>query len=270
MALPAPDASSTSLVTGASSGIGEELARGLARRGHNLTLVARREEKLKGLADELQRTTGIEAVAVRCDLSDAQERGELVEGLKAREREVSVLVNCAGLGTGGFFTDLDREAESRMIRVNVEALVDLCHVYAPAMGTRGKGAIVNVASIAGYAPIPRQSTYAATKAFVISFSHALHAEMRHAGVTVTTLCPGPTDTEFSDASGSRVASAMESLPAFMVSHAAEVAEAGLRGVEEGRRHVTVGMLNKASALSAYLTPRALELAAFDRFYPVRG
>jgi uncharacterized protein len=270
MALPSPSTTSTCLVTGASSGIGEELARGLARRGYNLTLVARREKRLQTLADELQRTAGIETQALVCDLSDPAERTRLVEELQEHERKVSVLVNCAGLGTGGFFTDLDRESESRMIRVNVEALVDLCHVYAPAMGTRGEGAIVNVASIAGFAPIPRQSTYAATKAFVISFSHALHAELRHAGVTVTTLCPGPTDTEFSDASGGHVAAAMEGLPAFMVSHAAEVAEAGLRGAEEGRRHVTVGALNKASALSAYLTPRALELAAFDRFYPVRG
>jgi short-subunit dehydrogenase len=268
MALPSPTPRSTCLVTGASSGIGEEFARGLARRGHNLTLVARREQRLQKLAEELQRTTGVRAQTFACDLGDAHERERLVAELA--EQEVCALVNCAGLGTGGFFTDLDRSAELEMIRVNVEALVDLCHAYAQPMGVRGEGAIVNVASIAGYAPIPRQSTYAATKAFVISFSHALHAEMRHAGVSVTTLCPGPTDTEFGDASGSRVQAAMESLPSFMVSHATEVAEAGLRGAEEGRRHVTVGTFNKASALSAYLTPRALELAMFDRFYPVRG
>jgi uncharacterized protein len=250
--------------------MGEEFARGLARRGHNLTLVARREQRLQALAEELQRTTGVEIGVLACDLSDAEERRALVRELEGREREVNMLVNCAGLGTGGFFTDLDRDAENRMIRVNVEALVDLCHVYAPPMATRGQGAIVNVASIAGYAPIPRQSTYAATKAFVISFSHALHAEMRHAGVSVTTLCPGPTDTEFGGASGSRVQAVMESLPGFMVSHATEVAEAGLRAAEQGRRHVTVGALNKVSAMSAYLTPRPLELAMFDRFYPVRG
>jgi short-subunit dehydrogenase len=268
MAFPTPKPDTTCIVTGASSGIGSELARGLARRGYNLTLVARREDRLRALAEELHSTAGVVAAPLACDLSDADMRSELVMQVESRGREVAVLVNSAGLGTGGLFANLDREAELRMVRVNIEAVVDLCGVYGAAMARRGSGAILNVASIAGFAPIPRQATYAATKAFVINFSHALHAEMGHAGVTVTTLCPGPTDTEFGKASGPQVQQVMQGLPGFMVSRADRVAEAGLRAMIGGQRQLTVGAINKINATSAYLTPRKLELAVMDRVYPV--
>ncbi len=270
MALPAPSPGTACLVTGASSGIGEQLARGLARRGYSLVLSARREEYLSALAEELQRTTGVDALAVPCDLAKPDARHRLVQAIEKSDQAVSILVNCAGLGSGGAFLQLDQAAELDMVGVNVDAVVDLCGVFAPAMVRQGGGAILNVASIAGFAPLPRQATYAATKAFVISFSHALHAELKHSGVTVTTLCPGPTRTNFSAASGRQVLGAMEKLPTFMTSAPDEVAEAGLRALERGRRHVTVGLVNKVNGLSAYFTPRTLELAMMDRFYPVEA
>lgn len=270
MGFPPPKPTTTCLVTGASSGIGEQLARGLARRGYNLTLLARREDRLAELKEELERTTGVEVATVVCDLSDADARAAALERIDADGRDVTVLVNSAGLGTGGMFAELEREAELRMVRVNVEAVVDLCSVYGERMARRGTGAILNVASIAGFAPIPRQTTYAASKGFVISFSHALHTELKRAGVTVTTLCPGPTHTEFGEASGPRVQDVMEKLPGFMTTQPDEVAEAGLRALERGQRQHTVGAVNKVNAVSAYLTPRGLELAMMNRFYPVRG
>lgn len=268
MALPTPKPDTACLVTGASSGIGEQLARGLARRGHNLILSARREQSLEALAEELRRTTGVEAVAIPCDLAAADARRRLVKAIEKRGLAISVLVNCAGLGTGGAFLQLDQAGEMAMVGVNVDAVVDLCGVFAPAMVGQGGGAILNVASIAGFAPLPRQATYAATKAFVIQFSHALHAELKHSGVTVTTLSPGPTRTDFAAASGRQVLGAMEKLPGFMTSAPDEVAEAGLRALERGRRHVTVGLVNKLNGASAYFAPRGLELAMMDRFYPV--
>lgn len=270
MALPTPKPSTVCLVTGASSGIGEQLARGLARRGYNLVLSARREEQLTALAEELQRTTGVDALAVPCDLANAEARRRLVQAIEKSGQAVSILVNCAGLGSGGSFLQLDQAAERDMVAVNVDAVVDLCGVYAPAMVKQGGGAILNVASIAGFAPLPRQATYAATKAFVINFSHALHTELKRSGVTVTTLCPGPTRTDFSAASGRQVLGAMEKLPGFMTSAPEEVAEVGLRAMGRGKRHVTVGLVNKINGLSAYFTPRGVELAMMDRFYPVEA
>lgn len=270
MALPRPSTSTTCLVTGASSGIGEQLARGLARRGHNLTLVARREGRLNALAEELARTTGVETHAIACDLSAADARRRLVQQVQAAGRDVSVLVNGAGFGSGGHFADLDGEAELRMARVNVEAVVDLCSVYGAPMVRRGEGAVLNIASVAGFAPIPRQATYAATKAFVISFSDALHADWHSAGVTVTTLCPGPDDHGVRG--GQRAARRRRAAQAAARGDLAarHVAEAGLRALERGQRQRTVGVLNKASAIAAALLPRGLELSVMDRFYPVRG
>lgn len=271
MSIPKPKPTTACLITGASSGIGEQLARGLARRGHNLVLVARREQRLREIAEEIGRTTGVEALALACDLGDADARRVLVEQVEAAGRDVEVLGNCAGLGSGGRFLDLDADDEQRVIRVNTEALVHLCSVYGGPMARRGAGAILNVASIAGFAPIPRQATYAATKAFVISFSHAMQVELKRVGVTVTTLCPGPTNTEFGAASGPQVADVMRKrLPGFMTTDAEEVAEAGLRALERGQRQLIVGAVNKVSAMSAYFTPRSLELAMMDRFYPVKG
>jgi uncharacterized protein len=270
MALPVPDPDSTCLVTGASSGIGEQFARGLARRGYNLTLTARRKDRLENLARELQQTTGIQTSVIASDLSDAKARQRLVKDVDSRGQTVAVLINCAGLGSGGRFTGLDRDGELLISRVNVEAVVDLCGVYATRMADRGSGAILNVASTAAFAPLPRQATYAASKAFVLSFSDALHAELKQAGVLVSALCPGPTSTEFAQAAGPAVHNAMEGLPPFVTTSAHDVAEAGLRSLERGSRRATVGFFNRVSELTAHLTPRSVELAAMSRLYPVRA
>jgi short-subunit dehydrogenase len=268
VALPPPSSSSTCLVTGASSGIGAEIARELARRGHGVTLVARREDRLRVLGDELAGEHGIRAEVVDCDLADAAARERLVAAVASRGLEVEVLVNNAGFGSGGVFKELDLAREIEMVRTNVEAVVALCGAYVPSMAERRRGAILNLASIAGFQPIPRQATYAATKAAVLSFSDSLHVELRPCGVTVTSLCPGPVPTEFSDVAGLDE-EVMERLPSFLTMSAEEIAAAGVRGLERGRRTVTPGPVNTVSAMAGQFSPRALQLAVMDRFYPVR-
>ena len=189
MALPPPTNGSTILVTGASAGIGAELARGLAARGYGVTLVARREERLRALADEL----GSGAEVAPCDLADAAARGALVAGL---ERQVTGVCNNAGFGSVGRFAELDAERELRLVRVNVEAVVELTRAFLPGMLEAGAGAVLNVASIAAYQPLPGFAAYAASKAFVQSFSEAVHEELAGTGVSVTCLSPGFTHTEF--------------------------------------------------------------------------
>jgi short-subunit dehydrogenase len=175
VALPEPAESSTALITGASAGIGEATARELAARGHGVTLVARREERLRSLAGDLSERFGVRAEAIGADLGSATARADLARRIDELGLEVEVLVNNAGFGTGGRFHELDAERELEMVRVNVEAVVDLCGHFVPAMAARGRGAVLNVASTAAFQPLPRQATYGATKAFVLSFTDALHA-----------------------------------------------------------------------------------------------
>jgi len=198
VALPTPSASSTALVTGASSGIGAEIARLLAEKGHGVTLVARREDRLAALAQELESKRHVRAEVVACDLSDAASRERLLETVRTRELDVDILVNNAGFGSAGNFQDLDLENELQMVRTNVDAVVHLCGAYVPAMVGRGRGAVLNVASVAGFQPLPRQATYAASKAFVLSFTEALSSDLKGTGVTATALCPGPVKSEFTD------------------------------------------------------------------------
>src|SRR5947209_5836555 len=184
MALPPPDPSSTCVVTGASSGIGAELARALARRGHGVTLVARREERLTELGDELAGEHGVRSEIVAADVSNGDGRRELREQLGSRGLEVEVLVNSAGFGSGGPFAELDADKEAEMVRTNCEAVVALSRAYLPAMVERGRGAILNMASLISFQPVPFQATYGASKAFVLSHSEALHEELRGTGVSV--------------------------------------------------------------------------------------
>ena len=201
MALPPPQPGSTALITGASSGIGEEFARQLAARGHGVFLVARREERLRELADDLERA----ARRPRGGRSPATSRTpQAVEALpgKVAERglDVEVLVNNAGFTTvGDVHENPDRQLG--MVRVNCEALVALTSAWLPGMTERGRGAVINVASVASFQPIPVQAVYAATKAFVRSFSEAVSSELKGTGVTMTALCPGPVSTEFIEAGG---------------------------------------------------------------------
>jgi short-subunit dehydrogenase len=265
MALPAPDPDSTCLVTGASSGIGADVARSLAARGHGVTLVARRAERLERLAGELRDRHGVRVETVACDLGDADARQRLRAEIEERGLAVEVLVNNAGFGSAGRFDRLDPEREVEMVRLNVEAVVDLCGRYVPELVRRGRGAVLNVASTAAFQPLPRQATYAATKAFVLAFTDALHEDLAGTGVTATTLCPGPAKTEFMSNAGID----WEGLPGFIWSESAVVAEAGVEGLERGRRVVVPGTLNRVGALGGQHAPRGLLLRVAGKVYPVR-
>jgi hypothetical protein len=265
MPLPPPSESSTCLVTGASSGIGVEIARELAKRGRGVTLVARRKDRLVELGKELAERYGIRAETAACDLSSPAARKRMMQTVARRGLEVEVLVNNAGFGSAGRFQSLDADAELRMVRTNVEAVVDLCASYVPDMVERGQGAVLNVASVAAYQPVPRQSTYAATKAFVLSFTEGLHMDLKGTGVTATALCPGPTRTEFGDAAG--IPEELFNIPG-LVYTAEEMAVAGVHAMERGRRAVVPGATNRLGAVGGRLMPRGLVLPLIDRFYPV--
>jgi short-subunit dehydrogenase len=264
MALPPPAPESTCLVTGASSGIGADVARALAARGHGVTLVARRVERLEKLAAELRGRNGVRVETAACDLGKADARQGMRAEIEERGLRVEVLVNNAGFGTAGRFDRLDLDRELDMVRLNVEAVVDLCGRYVPGLVRRGRGAVLNVASTAAFQPLPRQATYAASKAFVLAFTDALHEDLAGTGVTATTLCPGPAKTEFMANAGIH----WEGLPDFLWSDAAVVAEAGLRGLEKGRRVVVPGPLNRAGALGGQHAPRGLLLRVAGKVYPV--
>ena len=265
MALPPPDPGSTCLVTGASSGIGADIARALAARGHGVTLTARRTERLEALASELRARDGIRVETLGCDLGDAEARERLSAEIEERGLEVEVLVNNAGFGTGGRFDRLDPKRELDMVRLNVEAVVDLCGRYVPELVRRGRGGVLNLASTAAFQPLPRQATYAASKAFVLTFTDGLHQDLAGTGVTATTLCPGPVKTEFWTNAG------IESggLPGFILTESAAVAEAGVMGLDKGRRVVVPGPLNRVGALGGQHAPRGLLLRVAGKVYPVR-
>jgi uncharacterized protein len=267
MPLPTPKENTTAVVTGASSGIGAEIARELARRGHGVTLVARREDRLKTLADELVVDHKIRAEVIAADLTDADSRGDLPGKIEARGLTVDVLVNNAGFTTMGPVARADRAAELAMIRTNVEAVVDLCTLFVPAMVTRQRGSVLNTASTAAFQPLPGQAGYGASKAFVLSYGRALGAELRGTGVTVTTLCPGPVETGFAESAGMTDAEASESLPKFMWVPAADVAKAAVEGMATGRPVVIPGAANRAGAALAYLAPKALLLPMMAQRHP---
>jgi short-subunit dehydrogenase len=267
MALPPPAPDSAALITGASSGIGADLARSLARRGHGVVLTARRTERLDALAAELSDEHAVRAETLACDLSDAGERAAMLDQLAELGLTVEVLVNNAGFGSGGLFHELDQERELQMVRLNVEAVVDLCGRFVPEMVRAGRGAVLNVASTASFQPLPRQATYAATKAFVSAFTDGLYADLRGTGVTATCLCPGPVETEFSDAAG--IQDAADGLPSIFWTQSADVAEEALKGLEHGKRVVIPGAFNRATALGGQHVPRGLLLRLGSRFYPIK-
>jgi short-subunit dehydrogenase len=263
--LPPPQPKSTCLVTGASSGIGADIARELVRRGHGVTLSARREDRLRELAGELE-GPGVRVEVVTCDVADAASRANLIARVDELGLDVEVLVNNAGYGSGGPFQELDGESEVAMVQTNCEAVIAFCAEYVPRMVERGRGAILNVGSTAGYQPLPRQATYSATKAFVNSFSDALYADLGGTGVSVTSLRPGPVATEFGDVGG--MEEEFSSLPGFLVDSSEEVARAAVNGMDKGKRVVGPGVIGHLSVAGQY-APRGPLLAALRRFYPVR-
>jgi uncharacterized protein len=267
MTLPTPAPDLTAVVTGASSGIGREIARQLAGRGQGLTLVARREDRLRQLAGELGAVHGARVEVAAADLTDASARGDLAATLAERDLTVSVLVNAAGLSTVGPVHGSDPHAEVAMIRTDVEAVAHLCSLFLPGMVERGSGAVLNVASTAAFQPLPGQAAYAASKAFVLSYSQALRGELRGTGVTVTALCPGPVDTEFAETAGFDSAEAAAALPRFMWVPAERVAEAGVAGLDRDRAVVIPGAANRAGAVAAHLAPRTLLTPVLARRHP---
>jgi len=267
MTLPSPSPNTTALVTGASSGIGVEIARELARRGHGVTLVARREEKLRDLADELAAAHGVHTEVLAADLVDAESRAAIPDAVLDRGLTIDVLVNNAGLSTTGPVHRADPEAELRMLRVDVEAVVDLCTRIVGTMVARGEGAVLNVASTAAFQPLPGQAGYGGAKAFVLAYTQALHAELKGTGVTATALCPGPVDTGFGEAAGFSLDEAEGALPAFMWETAEAVARAGVAGLDRGRAVVIPGAANAIGAYAGRITPKSVLLPLLARQHP---
>ncbi|MFN8052690.1 MAG: SDR family oxidoreductase [Acidimicrobiales bacterium] len=267
MALPAPSPASTSIVTGASSGIGAEIARQLAARGHGVTLVARREGPLAELATELASVHKVRAEVVAADLTDADARANIATELGERGLTASILVNNAGLSTMGPVATSTPEREIAMIRTDVEAVAHLCSLFLPGMVDAGAGAILNVASTAAFQPLPGQAGYGASKAFVLSYSHAMRGELAGSGVTVTVLCPGPVETGFAEAAGISNEEAEGALPKFMWVSAVDVARQAVDGLTSGKSVVIPGAANRASAATAYLTPRKLLVPILAKMHP---
>ena len=197
------DRMTTALVTGASAGLGEGFARALAKEGHDLILTARRVDRLEALAAELRRSHSVTVHVFAADLAEADAPATLVAKVAEAGLTIDTLINNAGFGLQGAVADLDGEKQAGIIDVNCRALVVLAHAVLPAMIVRGNGGILNVASTAAFQPGPMFAVYSASKAFVLSFSEALHEEVKAHGVAVAALCPGPTHTEFADVAGMR-------------------------------------------------------------------
>ncbi len=240
------------LVTGASAGIGNVFARRLAAQGYDLTVVARDTARLESLAAELTAAHGIEVEVIAADLTDGAALARVETRLEA-EPPIDLLVNNAGIGTMGPFAELDPAKEEAEIRLNVIALVRLTRATLGPMVARRSGRIIQVSSLAAFQPGPYNATYAATKAFVNSFSEAIHEELRGSGVGIQVLCPGFTRTEFQERAG---ASASR-LPKFAWMEADEVVEASLKALRRGSLVCIPGITNKAMAFASRISPRPL-------------
>lgn len=242
----------TALVTGASAGIGREFGNALAARGDDVVLVARDTHRLDQLAAELRTRHGIAAEVLTADLTD--ERGvSAVEDRITQPNGVDLLVNNAGFGTVGKFAELPIEGELREIQLNVVALVRLCRAALPVMIERGSGGIINVSSLACYQPTPTNATYGGTKAYVTSFTQALHEELRGTGVTATVVCPGFTRTEFQERAGID----SSSVPGWMWQSADAVVSEALRDHDRGRAVSVPGPLNKIGAAFTSTLPASI-------------
>ena len=242
--------SGRALVTGASSGIGEAFVRRLAEQGQDVVLVARREDRLRALATELS-GHGVEVEVLAADLTTEEGVVSVEQRLTAPTKPVDLLVNNAGFGSSGAFTDLALGRELEMIELNVVAVVRLTRAALDTMSDRGAGSIVNVSSMASFQALPRNATYAATKAFVTSFTEALAEEVRGSGVRLQALCPGFTETEF------HTTAAWSSgwLPSSAWQSPEQVVDASLAALGSGRVVVVPGMLNKVAARASWLLPR---------------
>ena len=255
------------LVTGASSGIGYELAKILARKGHDVALVARSRDQLERISTDLRDDFGVHSLVVAEDLADSGSPDRIFARLLDEGFRTDVLVNNAGFGTLGRFVQSDAGAQVEMVQVNVAALTHLTQLFVGPMVSRDHGRILNVASTAAFQPGPYMAVYFATKAYVLSFSEALAEELRGSGVTVTALCPGPTITGF------QKRAAMERAPIggrIVTGDAASVARAGYAGTMKGRRVVIPGAFNRLGSTLPRFLPRSLAPRIVARMTAVRG
>jgi uncharacterized protein len=265
VALPTPSPTSTAVVTGASSGIGTDIARELADRGHGVTLVARREDRLRELADELAGRVRVEVIA--CDVADSAARAGLFDEVERRGLTADILVNNAGIGTIGSVTKTPVDDEIAQVRVNVEAVIDLTTRAVQQMVPRGRGAILNVGSTAGYYPFPGQAGYAATKAFVQIYTEGVRAELAGTGVTVALLNPGPVRTEFLKNAGMDERTFADAFPKFLWMPSREVARTGVDALDRDRGTVIPGLPSQLSTRLFQFMPRRLLLPLLKNQHP---
>jgi short-subunit dehydrogenase len=261
-----PSSRPVAVVTGASSGIGEEFARQLAARGFDLVLVARRTERLEKLAEALRTEHAVDCAPIQADLSKAVERERVCSALENDRSRIEMLVNNAGFGTHGFFHETDLARELEMIEVNCAAPVHLTKRLLPWMMRRNKGYILNVASLSAYMPGPVMAMYFASKAFMLSFSEALWEECRNTGVIVTALCPGPVKTEFQGTAGLSKNARSSGTAALPVDR---VVREGLEGVFGGDRSVIPGYQQKFAAFMSRVVPKNAALRSVRRIQEER-
>ncbi|GJF15996.1 short-chain type dehydrogenase/reductase [Mycolicibacterium cyprinidarum] len=263
--LPPASVTGAVLVTGASSGIGEEIAREFTRRGYRVILVARRADRLRALADSL----GGSARVLPADLADPEDRATLPDQVAALGLTVDVLVNNAGLSNLGSVARSNPKDELQLVEVDVAAVVDLCSRFVPAMVSRRRGAVLNVASVGAFGPVPWQASYGAAKAFVLSYTEAMREELRGTGVAASTVCPGPVHTGFGEAAGISDEEAEKMLPKFLWEEAETVAKSAIDGLDRGRSVIVPGAPNRAAALINRLAPRRMLLPLVARRHPGR-
>jgi hypothetical protein len=248
------------LITGASSGFGEEFARQYAQQGHSLVLVARRLERLQALAEALREQYRVDVVVEQVDLSAVAAVIQLHQRLRERGIALDILVNNAGHGLQGPFLDMELDAALAMLQLDVASLTAVTHVFAQDMRTRGRGKILLVASLLAFQGVENFAVYAAAKAYVLRLGEALHRELKRDGVTVTALCPGMSDTGFATAAQQKLTPALK----LLMMQPAPVVRAGIRALEAGRISVVPGWANKATVIFAWATPRWLHQAIVSR------
>ncbi len=242
----------TAIITGASSGIGLELARVFAREGYDLLITARRDKRLKQLKKELESTFNINVYAFKLNLTEEDAGSKLFHYAEKNELDITVLVNNAGVGDYGFFHKSEWTRQLQIINLNITALTHLTHLFLPVLMKNKKSSILNVASVAAFQPGPLMSVYYASKHYVLAFSEALANELEHSGVTVTTLCPGPTESEFQ-----KIANMQKSklFDRFAVPSSKQVAEYGYKSMKKGKRVAIYGLHNKFLPKLIGLFPR---------------
>ncbi len=250
MVLPAPAEDRVAIVTGASSGIGKAIALELARRGHQLVLVARRTDRLQALADGLS----IKAHVLTADLSSREDRAALPGRVAALGVTPNILINNAGLAKRAPVAKSIPEQQLNVVEVDVAAVVDLCSRFLPGMVERGSGAVLNVSSLAGFYPLPGHAAYGAAKAFVLSYTESLRSELSGTGVVASALCPGPVDTGFDDVAGFDAGERAATLPGFMWKSADQVARAAIDGLDAGKCRVVPGRMNRLVAACCRFAP----------------